>query len=370
MHSPSWEANWFAASQEFPHISRNPKVHYRTHKRPLPVSILGQPNPVHIPTSHLLQIHPNIIHPSTSRSPQWSPSRVNYITWINDNNALINDYGRFQNLILRFEIPMGTRKDFFEIYRQFGYASPKRFASPALRKEYKLEISKCYSKIDYLFGHCLSCWGLQSQGSESDLYPSSGIKGVVQFSPSKEGLSQSLDTKRSFMKGPKTCSVLHCAGAWADSLYLLSDVPFSDCSLMETSEQWISLLKRLAETGELNNPAPAWARGDYVWIGQAARERTACRWVPHLVPDGSRKQWKTFWIDAELSSMFFLCVKHAIVVSGFFADTKWKNIQSALLLLLVLRITTFPIHRKLPGTWYFFFGHPDIFDKFLEFLQR
>ena len=29
--SPSWEANWFAASQEIPRISRNPKVHYRTH---------------------------------------------------------------------------------------------------------------------------------------------------------------------------------------------------------------------------------------------------------------------------------------------------------------------------------------------------
>ena len=24
--SPSWEANWFAASQEIPRISRNPKV--------------------------------------------------------------------------------------------------------------------------------------------------------------------------------------------------------------------------------------------------------------------------------------------------------------------------------------------------------
>ena len=74
VHSQSSEANWFAASQEIPRISRNQKVHYRTHKRPPPVSILGQPNPVHIPTSHLLQIHPNIIHPSTPRSPQWSPS--------------------------------------------------------------------------------------------------------------------------------------------------------------------------------------------------------------------------------------------------------------------------------------------------------
>ena len=74
VQSPSWAANWFAVSQEIPRISRNPKVHYRTHKCPPPVSILGQSNPVHIPTSHLLEIHPNIIHPSRPRSPQWSPS--------------------------------------------------------------------------------------------------------------------------------------------------------------------------------------------------------------------------------------------------------------------------------------------------------
>jgi len=74
VQSPSWEANRFAASQEIPRISRNRKVHYRPHKRPPTVSILGQPNPVHIPTSHLLEIHRNIIHPSTPRSPKWSLS--------------------------------------------------------------------------------------------------------------------------------------------------------------------------------------------------------------------------------------------------------------------------------------------------------
>ena len=59
---PSWAADWLAASQEIPRISWNPKVHYRTHKRPPPVPILGQPNPVHMPTSHLLEIDPESIH--------------------------------------------------------------------------------------------------------------------------------------------------------------------------------------------------------------------------------------------------------------------------------------------------------------------
>ena len=82
VQSPSWAANWFTASQEIPRISRNPKVHYPTHKRPPPVSILGQPNPVHIPTSHLLEIHPNIIHPSTPRSTdnRWKLNTRMFVT--------------------------------------------------------------------------------------------------------------------------------------------------------------------------------------------------------------------------------------------------------------------------------------------------
>ena len=44
------------------------------HKHPSPVPILSQLDPVHTPTSHFLEIHLNIVLPSTPGSPKWSPS--------------------------------------------------------------------------------------------------------------------------------------------------------------------------------------------------------------------------------------------------------------------------------------------------------
>jgi len=67
--SPSWEINWFAASQEIPHILCSPKVHYSIHKYPPPVHILSQINPAHAP--HFLQIQLNVILLSIPGSSKW-----------------------------------------------------------------------------------------------------------------------------------------------------------------------------------------------------------------------------------------------------------------------------------------------------------
>jgi len=60
---------------------------------------------------------------------------INYtfviIMWINSNNnntIINNNCGRLQDFILLFKISMSSLKNFFEIYREFGYVAPKRLA--------------------------------------------------------------------------------------------------------------------------------------------------------------------------------------------------------------------------------------------------
>jgi hypothetical protein len=47
-----------------------------------------------------------------------------------NNNAIINNHVKLQDLILLFNIATSMRKSSFEIYRQFGHVPSERFVSP------------------------------------------------------------------------------------------------------------------------------------------------------------------------------------------------------------------------------------------------
>ena len=69
-----FEANRFSALSKISLILWNPKVHYRIHKCPPPVSALSQLVPVHKPTSHFLKNYLDLFFPSTPGSSKWSLS--------------------------------------------------------------------------------------------------------------------------------------------------------------------------------------------------------------------------------------------------------------------------------------------------------
>ena len=62
--SPSWEASRFPAGQEIPRILWNPKVHYRIHKSPPLVSVVGKIKPVHVLPKDFFKVHLRLDLPS------------------------------------------------------------------------------------------------------------------------------------------------------------------------------------------------------------------------------------------------------------------------------------------------------------------
>jgi hypothetical protein len=69
--NPSSEANSLSASQEFPRLSWNLKVHYCVHNSLPLVPILSQMNPVQTSPHYFPKIYFIVILPSTLRSSEW-----------------------------------------------------------------------------------------------------------------------------------------------------------------------------------------------------------------------------------------------------------------------------------------------------------
>ena len=67
---------------------------------------------------------------------------------IDDNNAVINKTMEDSKaLFCSSKFPMGMQKNFFEIYRQFGHASSRRFASPAQNETQTVVLSDAFQSV-------------------------------------------------------------------------------------------------------------------------------------------------------------------------------------------------------------------------------
>ena len=76
--------------------------------------------------------------------------RNNYIIIIcnNDTTAVINsNCGKLKKLTLLFKITMGTLKNFFDIYRQFGHTPSRRVAGIDRVFLHKLSMSSFLQEI-------------------------------------------------------------------------------------------------------------------------------------------------------------------------------------------------------------------------------
>jgi hypothetical protein len=117
--TPSWESCSCAATQEFPYILRNPKVHYRVHKSTPLVSVHNQINPVPTTPSYLrsiliLSTHislglPSVLFPFQpisymhSASPHsWYMPCQSHPLWLDHSNYIWRrapHYAGFSNLL-------------------------------------------------------------------------------------------------------------------------------------------------------------------------------------------------------------------------------------------------------------------------------
>jgi hypothetical protein len=152
--SPSWEANPFSASQEIPRILWNSKFHYRIHNSPPPIPILKHTDPVSDLTSHFLNIHLNIIVPSTPRSSKWSlclrflhqipvyistlphtcyVPRPPHSSWFISRTILSEKYRSFSSSLCSFLHSLITSSLFGPIFSSVPYSQkPKTFVPPSV----------------------------------------------------------------------------------------------------------------------------------------------------------------------------------------------------------------------------------------------